>query len=62
MTTRLEQARRDGDLGPGENPAAMARHTWMLRHGLTVPACDGATRDELEESVRRGIAGLFPRT
>jgi AcrR family transcriptional regulator len=58
LAKRFEQAQQDGDLDPGEDPAALSRYVWVIRHGLAVLACGGADRGELEESVRRALAYL----
>src|SRR5262245_28537612 len=58
LTNRLRQAQQDGDLSAGEDPAAMSRYVWVIRHGLAVLACGGTARAELEESARRALVGL----
>jgi AcrR family transcriptional regulator len=62
LRQRYEQAERDGQLPPGEQPASLARYVCVIRHGLAVMACTGSTRAELDDSVRRALAGLYPAT
>lgn len=60
LRKRFEEAQREGDLDDREDPAALSRYVWVIRHGLAVLACGGAGRAELEESARRALAGMFP--
>jgi AcrR family transcriptional regulator len=61
LRERYVQAKADGDLPPGEDPAALARVVLTIRHGLAVMACSGSTRPELEDSVQRALAGILPQ-
>jgi AcrR family transcriptional regulator len=58
LRKRYRRAQREGDLPPGEDPASLARFVCVVRHGLAVMACDGATRAQLRDSIRRAIAGI----
>lgn len=37
----------EGDLGPGSNPAALARYIATVEQGMAVQAASGATREDL---------------
>ena len=53
---RLKRAKREGDLPPGEDPAALARFLSTILQGMSVQAAGGATRKEL-----RAIAAMALR-
>ena len=61
LRKRYEQALHDGDLPQAEDPAALALYVCVLRHGLAVMACSGATRAELNDSVDRALDGMTTR-
>jgi AcrR family transcriptional regulator len=44
---RFQQARKDGDLPPGVDPADLALYLSAIAAGMTVEAVNGATRAEL---------------
>ncbi len=56
--TRLRRARADGELGPAQDPAALARYFQNAIHGLQVTARSGASRDDLEGIVRVTLSVL----
>jgi AcrR family transcriptional regulator len=51
LVTRLERARREGDLAREARPADLARFVWTVCHGLAVQAAGGATREQLRRVV-----------
>jgi AcrR family transcriptional regulator len=59
LCARYRKAQADGDLDAGEDPVALARFVCTFRHGLAVMACGGVAREELAESVRRMLSGLY---
>ena len=56
--TRLRRAQGEGELGPGHDPAALARYLQNAIHGLQVTARSGASRDDLEGIVRVTLSVL----
>ena len=56
IRTRLERARRDGELPDEVDCADLARYLTTVIHGLAVQAAGGATREQL-----RRVAGLAMR-
>jgi AcrR family transcriptional regulator len=58
LRDRYLEAQAAGDLGSGEDPAALARYVCTFRHGLAVMACGGVPRQELTDAARRMLAGL----
>ncbi len=61
LRQRYERAQDEGDLAPDEDPASLARFISVVRHGLAVLACGGASRAELEDSAHRALGGLSLR-
>lgn len=59
LKERYARAREEGDLPAGEDPASLARFVVTFRHGLAVMACGGTPRNELIDSARRMLAGLY---
>jgi TetR/AcrR family transcriptional repressor of nem operon len=55
---RLRRAQADGELGPGHDPAALARFLQNAFHGLQVTARSGASRHDLEAIVRVTLSVL----
>jgi len=55
---RLVRAQADGELGPGHDPAALARYLQNAFHGLQVTARSGASRSDLEGIVRVTLSVL----
>jgi TetR/AcrR family transcriptional repressor of nem operon len=55
---RLRRAQADGELGPGHEPAALARYLQNAFLGLQVTARSGASRDDLEGIVRVTLSVL----
>ncbi len=51
MLKRFEQAKADGDLPEGVEPAAISRYLLAVMQGLAVQAGSGATAEELERLV-----------
>jgi AcrR family transcriptional regulator len=47
LVSRLERAKREGDLPKDARPADLARYVWTVCYGLAVQAAGGATRDQL---------------
>jgi TetR/AcrR family transcriptional repressor of nem operon len=58
LEARLLRAQADGELGPGHDPAALARYLQNAFHGLQVTARSGASRDDLEGIVRVTLSVL----
>lgn len=58
LSTRLEQAKKDGDLSEHVSPAALARYVTTLVYGMTVQAVNGASREELEEVINIALLAL----
>jgi AcrR family transcriptional regulator len=48
---RFEKAKKSGELGPDEDPAALARYVGTLIQGLGVQGASGATKAELTKVV-----------
>jgi AcrR family transcriptional regulator len=59
LRRRYRKAQAEGDLPADEDPVALARFICTFRHGLAVMACGGTARDELADSVRRMLSGLY---
>jgi AcrR family transcriptional regulator len=57
---RFAQARREGDLAPGIDPADLARYVASLLTGLGVQAANGATRAEMTRVVELALHFLTP--
>ncbi|MDR3671898.1 MAG: TetR/AcrR family transcriptional regulator [Holophaga sp.] len=55
---RLRRAQADGELGPGHDPAALARYFQNAFCGLQVTVRSGASRDDLEDIVRVTLSVL----
>lgn len=55
---RLRRAQAEGELGPGHDPAALARFLQNAIHGLQVTARSGASRGDLEGIVRVTLSVL----
>jgi len=51
LRTRLERAKKAGELPRETRPADLARYVWAVCYGMAVMAAAGATRDELERIV-----------
>jgi hypothetical protein len=49
LRERLQQAKRNGELPPGLDPAAFARYIMTMMEGMSVRAASGASRKELRE-------------
>lgn len=56
LRERLERARSDGELSPGDDPADLARFLVTVAHGMAVQAAGGACRDAM-----RRVAALALR-
>ena len=56
LRRRLEQARDDGELPPGADPADLARYVATVHQGMSVQAAGGATREQLRGVVRTVLA------
>ncbi len=52
---RLKQAKSEGDLPPGSNPADLARYFATVIQGMAVQAAGGASRAELERVVQTAL-------
>lgn len=62
MRERFERAVRDGDLGPGEDPADLARYVMTVSEGLAVHAAAGTPLHELERTVDLALRAWPSRT
>ncbi len=60
LSTRLEQAKKDGDLPEHADPVALARYVATLVYGMTVQAVNGASREELEDVITIALLALSP--
>jgi hypothetical protein len=60
LRQRYEQARKEGDLRPDEDPVSLARLVLIIRHGLAVTACGGLSHSELKASARHALDGVLP--
>jgi len=60
LTTRLEQAKADGDLPEHTNPAALSRYVATLLAGMSIQAVNGASREELEDMITIALSALSP--
>ncbi|MFM9282024.1 TetR/AcrR family transcriptional regulator [Paenibacillus jiagnxiensis] len=58
LSTRLEQAKKDGDLPKHADPVALARYVATLVYGMTVQAVNGASREDLEEMITIALLAL----
>jgi AcrR family transcriptional regulator len=56
LRTRLEHARKVGDLSKSGDPAALARYLMVMANGLCVQAAAGATESELKEVAAIALA------
>ena len=56
LRQRLEQARAEGDLPAGADPADLARFVTTLYQGMSVQAAGGATREQLRGVARTALA------
>jgi AcrR family transcriptional regulator len=64
LAERLARAKKEGDLAPGTDTAALARFVVTLGQGLAVHAAAGAGREDLEAAVDialRAVAAYSPR-
>jgi AcrR family transcriptional regulator len=52
---RFEQAKRDGELPPGDNPADLARYLATVYQGMSVQAAGGATRRQLRRVAETAL-------
>ena len=52
---RFEQAKRDGELPPGDNPADLARYLATVYQGMSVQAAGGATRGQLRRVAETAL-------
>ncbi|CFO46380.1 TetR family transcriptional regulator [Bordetella pertussis] len=52
---RLEQGRRDGEIGPGADLAALAAFYATVLHGMSIQARDGADRAALQAVARQAM-------
>ena len=51
ITDRLTQAQKTGDLSRDVSVSGLAGYYTMVLHGLSIPARDGATREQLTQIV-----------
>ncbi|GAA4843252.1 TetR/AcrR family transcriptional regulator [Paenibacillus vulneris] len=58
LSTRLEQAKKDGDLPDHADPVALARYVATLVAGMTVQAVNGASREDLEDVITIALFAL----
>lgn len=58
LSTRLEQARKDGDLPESADAVALARYVATLVGGMTIQAANGASREDLEEVITIAMFAL----
>ena len=56
LTARLQQGQALGELEENASVAGLAGYYTMVLHGLSVPARDGASREELMEIVQLAMA------
>ncbi len=54
---RLKRAKKEGDLPPGADPAALSRYLTTVMQGMAVQAAGGATRSELRRVVDTALTG-----
>ncbi|MFJ0628917.1 TetR/AcrR family transcriptional regulator, partial [Bordetella bronchiseptica] len=52
---RLEQGRRDGEIGPDADLAALAAFYATVLHGMSIQARDGADRAALQAVARQAM-------
>jgi len=60
LRRRLQQAKTEGDLPEGANPADLARYVHTVSQGMAVQASSGATRAELLRVVQWALKGVWP--
>lgn len=58
LTTRLEQAKEDGDLPKHSNPAALSRYVATLLAGMSIQAVNGASREDLEDVISITLSAM----
>jgi len=52
---RLQRAKREEDLPPTSDPAALARYIATVSQGMAVQAASGASRDQLREVAETAL-------
>ena len=52
LVTRLERAKREGELPADARPADLARYVWTICNGLAVQAAGGATCEQMRRVVQ----------
>lgn len=55
LRVRFEQARDEGDLPSGVDPAGLARYLGVVSQGMSVQAAGGATRAELQQVAEMAL-------
>ncbi len=60
LQTRFVQGKADGDLGPGADPAKLAKFMNLVFMGLAVQAAAGVSRRTLREIARSAFVGWPP--
>ena len=62
LRERFERARRDGDLPPKADPAALARYLSTITQGMGVQAAAGASREQLRQTAEFALAAFPERS
>jgi AcrR family transcriptional regulator len=57
LSERFEQAKNEGELAADTDAAALARYIQNVFSGMGIQAAAGASREELEDIVRRAMMG-----
>jgi AcrR family transcriptional regulator len=60
LCRRFERAWQEGDLGPGQDPASLARYLSTVLQGMAVKAASGASRQDLQEIVDLALMAFPP--
>lgn len=60
LVTRLERAKREGELPADARPADLARFVWTICHGLAVQAAGGATCEQMRRVVQIAMRAWPP--
>src|SRR4029077_6758897 len=55
LRSRLQRAKREGDLSPHANPTELARYFMTVLQGMAVQGANGAKRDQLRQVARTAL-------
>lgn len=58
LSTRLEQAKKVGDLPEHTDPVALSRYVATLVYGMSIQAANGASREDLDDVITITLSTL----